>query len=68
VSNNLGREGLDYERLEAVYYYLIEVGERYRDRLQIIAADNTVPEQAGQYSRVRLSEDDKLIPAHLLRG
>ena len=66
VSNNLGKEGLDNERLEAVYDYLIEIGDRHRDRLQIIAADNTVPEQAEQYIRVRLSEEEKLIPAHLL--
>ena len=68
VSNNLGREGLDSERLEAVYEYLIEVGDRYRDRLQLVVADNTVPKQATAYIRVSLSEEEKLIPAGLLNG
>ena len=68
ISNHLGREGYDDIRIDAVYDYLIEVADDYQDRLQIIAADNTVPERAREYLRVRLTEDDKLIPAHLVGG
>lgn len=68
VSNNLGTEELDSERLEAVYEYLIEVGDTYRDRLQLVVADNTVPEQATAYIQVSLSEEEKLIPAGLING
>lgn len=68
VSNNLGKEGLDDIRVDAVYDYLIEVAEKYQDRLQIIVADNTVPERAREYIRIRFTEDERLIPTHLLGG
>jgi len=45
-----------------------EVAEKYQGRLQIVAADNTVPERAREYIRVRFTEDEKLIPTHLLGG
>lgn len=66
VSANLGDEGLDQERLEAVYDYLLELGHVYADRLQIIVADNTVPRNAANRVRLRLSEEDKLVPVRLL--
>lgn len=43
VSNNLGTEGLDRKRIDAVYDYLLEVGDEYGSRLQIIVVDITVP-------------------------
>jgi len=66
VSNNLGTEGLDRERIDAVYDYLLELGNDYGDRLQIIVADNTVPRRAVDHVRVQLSDEDKLIPISLL--
>jgi hypothetical protein len=66
ISNNLGTTGLDRERLDAVYDYLLELGDEYGDRLQVIVADNSVPQRAGDHVRVRLSEQDKLIPTYLL--
>jgi hypothetical protein len=66
ISNNLGTTGLDQERLDAVYDYLLELGDEYANRLQIIVADNSVPQRADGYVRVRLSEQDKLIPTRLL--
>ncbi len=66
ISNNLGTTGLDQERLDAVYDYLLELGDEYGDRLQIIVADNRVPQRALDRVRVRLSEQDKLIPTRLL--
>lgn len=62
ISGNLGYEGLDLDRIDAIYTYLAEVSTLYGDRLQIIATDNTVPDTAKHYVRVTLSEDDKLIP------
>jgi predicted ABC-type transport system involved in lysophospholipase L1 biosynthesis ATPase subunit len=66
VSNNLGTEGLDQKRIDAVYDYLLELEYEYGDSLQIIVADNTVPRRAADHVRVQLSDEDKLIPAHLL--
>ena len=66
VSANLGDQGLDQERVDAVYDYLIEVGENHADRLQIIVADNSVPPSATERVRLELSEDDKLVPIGLL--
>jgi len=66
VSANLGDEGLDRERLEAVYDYLLELSHEHADRLQIIVADNTVPRNAADRVRLRLSEEDKLVPIRLL--
>jgi len=66
ISNNLGTAGLDQERLDAVYDYLLELGDEYADYLQIIVADNSVPQRADGYIRVRLSEQDRLIPTRLL--
>jgi hypothetical protein len=66
VSNNLGTEGRDRERVDAVYDYLIEIGAEYGDRLQIIVADNTVQTSAADCVRILLSEEDKLIPIYRL--
>jgi hypothetical protein len=67
VSSNLGTTGLDRERLDAVYDYFQELGDEYGDRLQIIVADNSVPQRAVDSVRVQLSEQDKLIPTRPLR-
>ncbi len=66
VSANLGDQGLDQERVDAVYDYLLELGQEHADRLQIIVADNNVPRNAASKVRLRLSEEDKLIPVRLL--
>lgn len=67
VSSNLRTTGLDRERLDAVYDYVQELGDEYGDRLQIIVADNSVPQRAVDSVRVQLSEQDKLIPTRPLR-
>lgn len=66
LTGNIGYEGLDMERVEAIYHLLIEVAARYKDRLQIIVADNSVPQFAKEYLLAEFSEDDKLIPQHVL--
>lgn len=48
-------------------HYFQELGDEYGDRLQIIVADNSVPQRAVDSVRVQLSEQDKLIPTRLLR-
>ncbi len=40
--------------------------DEYGSRLQIIVVDNTVPRAVDERVRIRLSEVNKLIPAHLL--
>lgn len=62
LSGNMGYEGLDRERIEAIYRYIITVGQDFPDRLQIIVSDNTVPEIAREYVFAEFDEENKLIP------
>jgi hypothetical protein len=62
LSGNIGYEGLDRERIEAIYSYIIQVTQKYRNRLQIIVSDNTVPECAHKYIFAEFNDDNKLIP------
>ncbi|MEG4227228.1 hypothetical protein QUA35_14850 [Microcoleus sp. N9_B2] len=62
LSGNIGYEGLDRERIEAVYSYIIRISHEYQNRLQIIVSDNTVPESAREYILVEFSDENKLIP------
>jgi energy-coupling factor transporter ATP-binding protein EcfA2 len=62
LSGNIGYEGLDLERIEAIYSYIIRISQEYQNRLQIIVSDNTVPESAREYVFAEFSDDSKLIP------
>src|SRR5207248_384339 len=62
LSGNIGHEGLDRERVEAVYEYLRSVSDRAADLLQVIVVDNDVPESVRSFVRLQLSDDDRLIP------
>ena len=62
LSGNLGYEGLDLERIEAIYAYIIRVSEEYQNRLQIIVSDNTVPESTRKYIVAEFNDENKLIP------
>jgi energy-coupling factor transporter ATP-binding protein EcfA2 len=66
ITANIGSEGLDWQRVENIFGYLISLSESQGETLQIIIAENSVPEAANNFIRVRLSEDDKLIPSELL--
>lgn len=66
LTGNIGYEGLDMERVEAIYHLLIDVAANHGDRLQIIVADNSIPQFAKEYLLAEFSEDDKLIPQHVL--
>ena len=60
LSEHLGQEGLDPERLQALYELLIETSQTHRE-LQVIVVDNEVPEEARSFVRLELSEDDRLV-------
>ncbi len=60
LSEHLGQEGLDPERLDAIYDLLIETSQAHQE-LQVIVVDNEVPERARSFVRLELSEDDRLI-------
>lgn len=62
LTTNVGQEGFDLERVHSAYRFLMELGEEFGDLLQIIVADGNVPPEAEQFIRLRLSEDDRLIP------
>jgi len=62
LSGNIGYEGLDRERIEAIYSYIIRVSQEYQNRLQIIVSDNTVPESAHEYIFAEFNDENKLIP------
>ncbi|MGC4048227.1 MAG: hypothetical protein QM757_00715 [Paludibaculum sp.] len=62
LTTNVGQEGFDVDRVHNAYSYLIDLSQRVGDTLQIIVADGNVPQEAEEYIRVRLSEEDRLIP------
>jgi len=66
LTGNMGYEGLDQERIEAIYRYLIQMSNEYANRLQIIVVDNSVPDIAKSFIRLELTESNKLIPSHIL--
>jgi hypothetical protein len=62
LSGNIGYEGLDRDRIEAIYAFIIRVSQERQDCLQIIVSDNTVPENAREYVFAEFSDESKLIP------
>jgi len=61
LTSNIGHEGLDLERVNHVYDYLIALSQSLGNEIQIIVADNDVPVQAHSYVRVRFDESERLI-------
>lgn len=61
VSNNVGHEGFDLERRDAMYQLLLDEVARYEGRLQVIAFDNEVPEFAATSVVEELSPTDRLV-------
>ena len=66
ITANIGHEGLDWDRVEKIFNYLILLSEKFGDRLQIIVSENSIPINVNRYVRARFSEDEKLIPQYLL--
>lgn len=66
-TSNLGHEGPDLELGRNVFRLLDAVADEYRDALQIIAADNDVPDQFVRDVTDRLTLEDRLVRQALLR-
>ncbi len=62
LSSNIGYDGPDLERIEAMYAYIIRISQQHQNRLQIIVSDNTVPEIAREYVFAEFNDENKLIP------
>lgn len=62
LTTNVGQEGYDLERVHNAYSCLISLAEEVGDTLQVIVSDGNVPREADSYVRLRLSEEDRLIP------
>ena len=62
-TSNIGHEGSDLALIHSIYQQLVEVSAEYGDRLQLIVADNDVPEMARPYVRQELSPTNRLIPS-----
>lgn len=60
LSEHLGQEGLDPDRLMAAYDLLMDISTQ-RPELQVIVVDNEIPEQARRFVRLELSEEERLI-------
>lgn len=65
LSANVGYEGFDQARILDLYALLVEESAKYREQLQIIIVDNTLPSNfaaEGEATVVsRLSDEDRLI-------
>lgn len=66
MSSNLGYEGPDLERIEAMYNFVIKTTKEYEGRLQVFVTDNTIPKFAEDFMKYRFTSDDKLIPEHII--
>ena len=60
LSEHLGQEGLDPERLRAAYGVLMRLAKTHPE-LQVILVDNEIPDEARGFVRLELSEEDRLI-------
>ena len=62
LTGNMGYEGLDQERIESIYQFLISINKNFANQLQVIVVDNSVPNIAKEFVKVELNEENKLIP------
>lgn len=61
LTSNVGHEGFDQERVDAVYAYLAHLSDERGADLQIIVADNDVPADARRFIALELGADDRLV-------
>ena len=61
LTRNLGNTGLSPERKQRMYEFLVRISELHGESLQLIVADDEVPEFAKPFIRVELSENDRLV-------
>ncbi len=65
LSDNIGKQGLDQERVNAMYHELERLALEAAGRIQIIVVDHegiAPPNIATKYTRLALSDTDKLVP------
>lgn len=62
LTTNVGQEGSDLERVHNAYQCLMALADELGDTVQIIVADGNIPLEAEKFVRLRLSEEDRLIP------
>lgn len=62
ISNNVGHEGIDLERLRRRYTTLPTAAGEHIDELQIIVADNDPPPIFGVHRALELPDTDRLVP------
>jgi DNA repair exonuclease SbcCD ATPase subunit len=62
LTNQIGDDPPDRERKHRVWDYLAQTADEFKGSLQIIVADNEVPDDVAQFVRVSLSSDNRLVP------
>lgn len=62
MTKNIGTAEYDAERINNIWTQLIDFDQTMGEEFQIIVAVNDIPEHIDPYVRLRLSEDDRLIP------
>lgn len=65
LSANVGYEGFDQARINDLYTLLVEESEQYRDDLQLVIVDNTLPADFPHANEatvvLRLSDEERLV-------
>jgi len=63
LTSNIGhREGLDSERVAAIYQYLIDLSNQLGHTLQVIVADHDVPDNAREFLVAEFSQEHRFVP------
>ncbi|WP_157596275.1 hypothetical protein [Plesiocystis pacifica] len=62
-SSAFGKEGFDPKRLHSIYEQIRHVCSELAGDLQVIIADNHVPDGFDRFIRLRLSEHERLVPS-----
>lgn len=62
IHKNIGTAEYDAARTDHVWRQLQAMDAEFRDDFQIIVASNDAPDYLDDYVRLRLSDDDRLIP------
>jgi ribosomal protein S27AE len=63
MTANIGEADYDAQRIDNIWTELISLSEDAAEDLQMIVAVNDVPPRAESFVRLRLSPEDRLVPA-----
>ncbi len=61
LSEHIGEFGLDPERLNSIYKYIIDFCNKNKSKIQVIIFDNYIPSFAKEFIKLNLTEDERLI-------